>query len=261
MFSFLLSLPRGMLRRMADHIPLDYEPRRPRQRFFTPTMLAGLVILLVALGVVGVGVWTQMVRWQASGNRSWCYRNLRDIGFAVQMYAGDHHGVFPDSLETAFLAEGLSTEVFICPNSSETKASDAAPDAAGATPEQIAAKIHAGGHCSFVYVGANLSTSVVAGSILAFEFPSNHGMDGGYVLYADRHTEFLTLDKLVQLVPALEAGQNPPVFAALTESQAKTLYAQRWLPQLSAMQSGQWEKKVTNQPTTRPAPAIDAAVP
>ena len=132
--------------------------------------------------------------------------------------------------------------------------------ARGPTTQQSAAIIHAGGHCSYIYVGANLTSSSPASCIVAFEFPSNHGMDGGNLLYADLHTEFVTLDKLVQLVPALEAGQNPPKFAILTETQAKTLYAQRWLPQLTAMQSGQWEKKVTNQPTTQPVPAALPAV-
>ena len=210
------------------------------------------ILLLVSL-FGGIQLWSL---WLDAGHPQGtrCYKNLRQIGVAALMYAATHQGVFPDSLETAFLTEGLSAEVFTCPSGPDVKAT-------GATQSQIAANIHAGGHCSYIYVGANLTSSSPATSIVAFDFPTNHAMDGGSVLYADGHTEFVMLDKLVQLVPMLEAGQNPPTFAALSETQAKTLYAQRWLPQLTAMQSGQWEKKVTNQPTTQPVPAARPAVP
>lgn len=124
--------------------------------------------------------------------------------------------------------------------------------ATGQTAGQAAANIHVGGHCSYIYVGANLTSKSADDCILAFEFPSNHGMVGGNVLYADGHICYLALEELVQVVPALEAGQDPPKFVSLTQGQARTLYAQRWVPQLTAMQSGQWEKRVTGQPATRP---------
>jgi hypothetical protein len=233
-----MSMPRGMLRCMPDHVPLDYEPRYSRRRLFTRPVLA-VVLLVVVFG--GVQVWPFLVRAREGCGRTRHTDHLRQIGLAVVLYATDYQGAFPDSLETAFLKESLSAEALICPSSSDTKAT-------GATPAQIAANIHAGGHCSYMYVGANLTSASPGDCVLAFESPANHGMDGGYVLYADAHVTFETLSTLVQLVPALEAGQNPPKLATLTQAQATALYTQRWLPQLPAMQSGQWEKKVTSQP-------------
>ena len=78
-------------------------------------------------------------------------------------------------------------------------------------------------------------------------------MAGANVLYADAHVAFEPLTTVVQLVPELEAGHNPPMIANISQEQAEALYAKTWKPKLTAMKTGVWAASVP-RPTTQPAP-------
>ena len=86
--------------------------------------------------------------------------------------------------------------------------------------------------------------------VVAFELPDNHSGDGGNVLWGDAHVSWEGLGTLVQLVPELEAGRNPPVIVPLTAGQARALYERKWAPKLASMKDGTWAASLP-RPATR----------
>ena len=63
---------------------------------------------------------------------------------------------------------------------------------------------------------------------------------------------FEPLTTVVQLVPELEAGHNPPTIANISQTLAEALYARTWKPKLTAMKTGVWAASLP-RPTTQPA--------
>jgi prepilin-type processing-associated H-X9-DG protein len=204
------------------------------------------------LGIVPVGfVVTFLAAARMAAHeepRADCANNMRQIGLAIAMYCHDNHQQFPSDLATLIPTENLSPKVFVCGQSSDTQAPQAA-------------KLLSGGHCSYVYVGAGMTDAPGAGDVVvAFELPGHHASrsGGGNILYADGHVMWIELEQLVQLVPELEAGHNPPVIVPLSTAQAQTLYSTRWLPKLASICSGTWAAKLPRP--TPPQPSAAAPV-
>ncbi len=125
-----------------------------------------LVELLVVVAIIGLlfGFLTsgvQVARRKASQAK--CANNLRQIGIALQLYAGDHGERFPASLDDLYPSYIDNLETFVCPASGQ-----AAPASASA-----------GGYS---YVGG-LTTSESSTTAIATDAAANHRGDGGNVLY------------------------------------------------------------------------------
>ena len=132
-----------------------------------------------------------------------CASNLRQIGQALLLYANDNKGAYPPKLEVLLTTEDITPEVFICPDASDTPAP-------GATPQQQAAAVSKGGHDSYVYVGANLTNSASASTVVAYEPLTDHANAGSNILWGDGHVSFERSDQAKKIIDQVSAGQNPP---------------------------------------------------
>jgi prepilin-type processing-associated H-X9-DG protein len=163
----------------------------------------GELALLLAFGVMI----PSMCRATEPANRVKCSNNLRQIGIALLMYANNHGGQFPDTLNILLTPdEGaeITSDVFTCPSSSDERAM-------GHTPAEIARNLTAEpGHLSYVYVGADLTNATAtADRIVAYDNPHNH-TDGINFLYGDAHVEFLVRKRADQVIARLGAGRAAP---------------------------------------------------
>ncbi len=118
------------------------------------------------------------------------------------MYSYENQGRYPDQIED-LIFQDLVTDNFICPASADSAA------ATGATTQQTAANIAAGGHLSYVYVARGMTTTAPANAVLAYEALSHHG-DGSNVLFADYHVKLVPASIFRRMISELNTGQNPP---------------------------------------------------
>lgn len=230
---------------MTDPVPLNYQqPMQPRPGW-NPHV--GWILLCLVLGALLV--WflqtPSFVHSGSTRDRTKCANNLRQIGLAITMYCNENKGQYPPDLVQLAAAEQLTAEVFVCPGWSRW------------TPAgQPAAAGPAGTMCRYVYIGAGMTERTAANQVIAFELPENHEKDdsepGGFVLYGDVHVEWHPLAELVQVVPELEAGHNPPVFQPISSRETRKLYEQVWLPKLASIKAGTWAASL-QRPATRPS--------
>ena len=229
---------------MPEPVPLDYEPvttPRPlrRLRTFSLICFGGLtLVFLISTQLPSVNYARE------PANRIKCSNNLRQIGLAIFRYCDDNKQQYPNDVGLLIPTQELNAEVFVCPSSSDTKLQGAST--------QPAALLLSSDHCSYVYVGAGMTSSAGADQVVAFELPDNHSKDGGNVLYGDHYVSWEPFETLVQLVPELEAGRNPPMILPLTAKQAKTMYEQKWVPKLASIKDGTWAASLP-RPSTRPS--------
>ena len=107
-----------------------------------------------------------------------CANNLKQIGLAVHVYAGDHDNLFPDKLRQVTQYVGSQPQLFVCSES-------------GNEPESIETVDE---WTDYGYV-SELTTTSAPNSILAYCHPKNHKGQGGNVLFADGHVEWFNSQK------------------------------------------------------------------
>jgi len=229
---------------MPDPAPLEYQrvTSRPRRTFGILTWLVLPVVVVLLL--YSAGSLTSSSNARAVANRARCANNLRQIGLACMMYCNDSQGQYPGEVGLLVSDKYLRAEVFVCPASGDTRLP--------AATTRPGSALLAGGHCSFVYVGAGKSSATEAGAVVAFDLPDNHAREGGNVLYGDGSVSWERFERLVQLVPELEAGHNSPRFQTLTRGEADAMYQQRWAPKLQQMKNGAWAARLLRV-ATRPS--------
>ena len=172
-----------------------------------------------------------------------CRDRLGMIGQVTWLYAGDHQTSFPPDLQTlARYGESLGVDrllrnAMVCPVSSDSK-------------PHSAASISDPGRCSYIYVGADLSTRSNPKCIVALDDPANHKLEGGNVLFADLHVDYFDLPTIQLILNNLNAGHNPPttLTPTLSQSAAEKDYQTNWKPRMPQLKSGVW-----HIPTTQPA--------
>ena len=131
-----------------------------------------------------------------------CLSNLRQIAQGVQIYANDHRGQFPPTVEALLVEGDLTSDVFVCYATNDTRAD-------GPTTRAIADQFAMPGHMSYVYTGRGLDVRSPPTAVLAYEPPANHQTGGG-VMFSDGHAEWLEATRLTRLIDELNAGHNPP---------------------------------------------------
>jgi prepilin-type processing-associated H-X9-DG protein len=182
--------------------PLGYAPGGERARRWPLVVLPVLATALVVCVAAAV-VLPMHNRTHEHPPRQYCASNLRQIGQGVQMYAIEHGGAFPPDFATLLLTEDLTSDVFVCVATEDTRAE-------GATTRAVAANLTAAaGHVSYVYCGNGLTQQAPANAVVAYEPLSNH-RDGMNVLFADGRVQWLDAKQGQKLIAELAAGNNPP---------------------------------------------------
>jgi len=189
--------------------------RPPWQKRWTASAIVILLMFVAGIAATGIthqSVWLAksdkpMFTWQfrtrAARDRSICLSNVRQIGQAILIYAKEHQGRFPDTLEELILTQDITAECFICPGSDLYKAE-------GKTPEEQARQLH--DHCSFVYHGKDLTTATAGTRPILCEPLTNHEAAGMTILFADGNAEFFSTDKAVEILQRMHkpATQSSP---------------------------------------------------
>ena len=191
---------------------LDYAgPSAARPRRITPPtrlewcVIVGLFLLLVTILMPSLG------RPRINSVRIACAANIRSVGQAIHLYAQDHGGAFPDTLEQVVTSGYIrDPRVLLCPASDDTLA-------ASATAAAPATDLTAGGHLSYIYTGRDLTDRADPATVIAYEYSTNHEDDehrssGGNVLFADGHAGWFGAGELRRLADRFAAGERPVVW-------------------------------------------------
>jgi hypothetical protein len=231
---------------MPQRVPLDNPHAPPTWTRRSKRLCYWLLGALALLAIISL-LAPRIARPREFSNRRTCCRDLSAIGCAIWQYVNDNGHHYPSNF--ADVMRYGPAELFLCPSTCDIKP-------AGDIRQQADALL-AGGHCSYVYVGAKLTAPAAANQVLAFELPDNHSREGGHVLYADvdagwDSARWESFQTLVQLVPELESAHNPPVIRPLTAAQARTMYDQKWLPKLLSIKNGTWAASLP-APATQPS--------
>ena len=177
-------------------------PPRKMRGWVVVAASVGGVALLVALLVLILRPPLNRAREQA--RRVQCAANMRQLGQAMFVYAIGNSGQFPDTLDKVLPFAGAG--VFVCPSCNHTPAP-------GNTPQAQAANLYAGGHLSYVYVGAGLNTNGptvnAPTTVVLYEPLTNHG-DGSNVLYADGSVVFLPRAAALSMIATFPAAATQP---------------------------------------------------
>lgn len=203
-FGFCLPIPSSLLAIIFGIIGLN-KTRDPRVGgkglSIAGICLGGLTLLLVPLMIAILLPSLNRAREQA--NRIKCASNMRQIGQSIAMYANSNSNHFPDKLEDLLQSDpSLDRSVFVCP--SDNKAPPTSTSVQAAQQE-----IASGKNCSYIYVGADLTASATADTVILFEPLSDHGGQGMNVLFADFHVEWLTKSEAQTILNQQAAGTRP----------------------------------------------------
>ncbi len=200
-----------------------WNPSHPQKpwRFKWTAMFLAMVAMMFAAGISVVAITHQTIwlvqtpgRWfvysgMAGANRVKCASNLRQIGKAIQLYANDNGGRYPDSLPVLLVTVDLSAHPLVCP------ASDDEP-ATGTNKEEILKQLTKPGHTSYVYLGKGMTTSTPDDAVVAYEPLQNHDGDGGNVLYADGHAEWCDAKWLAAFITRAQTRPAPTTIHSTT---------------------------------------------
>lgn len=197
----------------ADAAAADPDGVAPWRGRWTASILA-LVVIMFAAGIGATGV-AHQTAWLArseqplfvmsgsrNANRIKCGSNLRQVGQALELHARERGGKLPETLAELLLTQDITREVFCCPSSDDEKAP-------GETPQQQAAAMARGRHCSYVYYGRGRTLPLPPGTPLAAEPLINHDGAGLNVLFASGEVKWLApheAERLLRATPFPSGG-------------------------------------------------------
>jgi prepilin-type processing-associated H-X9-DG protein len=180
-------------------------PKKKLSRTFKFAFGVAVGLFLLACGVGAAVMIPHYNRTRLAAHRNVCASNLRKIGAALERYALDNGGKFPESLAKLMVVEKLDGELFLCPLGGQTVTR-------GETPQARADKLIFGSHLSYAYLGRGMNRRSGAGAgyatVMAYERLSNHG-DGINVLFADGRVAFVPEPQASKMINELQAGKNP----------------------------------------------------
>ena len=229
---------------MGERPVLDYGRPEPKRRpLRTSWLLKVLGMILAAYVLIGIAVLiVDQLAMRQIHDRSGqvhCASNLRQIGQAIQLYTPDNQGLFPPDLQTIARTQQIGLECFVCPSSKDSRANDIK-------------ELNTPSRCSYVYVDSGFSVHSRPDCIVTLEDPANHNLEGGNVLFADYHVEFLDFPTIQHILNELNAGRNPPstLTPTLSQAAAEKDYQTNWKPRMPQLKSGVWHIPTTQGSAT-----------
>ena len=162
-------------------VPLDYTSAPKRSPFRLPGWAKFVALLGVVVFLLGAVLLPNLCAPRETANRVKCAANLKQIGNALQLFAKENAGRYPDQLSELVAAEELSPSMFICP-------SGTAEASVAQTPPLLAADLKSPNHSSYIYLKDNLGK---ADKAMVYESIADHDKDGMNVLFGDFHTEWV----------------------------------------------------------------------
>jgi prepilin-type processing-associated H-X9-DG protein len=151
---------------------------------------------IAILGILGLIAFAACIvtlgRHDDADNRIDCASNMRQIGQAILLYEQQNHGTLPDRLESLFLIDGVSAEIFVCPRYAEKAPTSRPADDLGIVPKNV--------RTNYVYRGAGLTKDSPSQTVVLYEPLINHDDDGSNVLFVDGHVEWSSPKGLAKLL-------------------------------------------------------------
>ncbi|HUW59050.1 MAG TPA: hypothetical protein VMZ92_20605 [Planctomycetota bacterium] len=148
-----------------------------------------IVVIAVLLAVLAVFLWPVRVNGPP-GWQSVCMNNIRQIGFAMLLYAGEHDGRYPESLGVLLKEEPLlSPKTFIC-RASGNKVPVDFPKVRPANPD-LSMLDGVDAWSDYVMV-KGINHAGRKDVIVLYEKPGRHKGDGRHCFFDDGHVERLS---------------------------------------------------------------------
>lgn len=141
-------------------------------------------------------------RARETANRVKCASNMRQIGQAMQLYANEHKGKFPNDFGEMLLTQDVTIEVFTCPSS----AANIPAEVRQMQPQQQAAWVNANAH--YYYLGKGKNNAIDPSRVMIYEKEANHGGDGMNMLFGDGHAEFMSMPAAKKLLAEQGVGKG-----------------------------------------------------
>ena len=132
---------------------------------------------LILMGVVAALILPMLA--QPRCHRIPCSNNLKQIGIALKMYAGDHSEMHPDRLVDLGRYVSYQSKLFVCPPYSRHSGSGTKPGTFETVDDWT----------DYVYVSGFAETNAPS-EILMYCNPENHDGKGAYILFLDGHVEW-----------------------------------------------------------------------
>jgi prepilin-type processing-associated H-X9-DG protein len=189
---------------------LDYQSpdtrRQMRRSIRRRAILRVLPTLLFSGLVIGMAAYLLLPNLNITrepATRIKCAANMRTIGQGILIYANANGGQYPARLESLLLTVDIVPNSFVCPTSG-------GKPAPGKTRAEWAANLSRPGCCSYIYIGNGLTTMATAEQVVLYEPGSNHGGDGGNVLFGDGHVGWYSAAGLAKLMATMPSPAAPP---------------------------------------------------
>jgi prepilin-type processing-associated H-X9-DG protein len=166
-----------------------------------------LLNIFIVVGIASLSLvilTTSLSRRRYSPNRVKCHKQLQAIGQAMLLYANEHNGAYPATVDDLIITQDITPSIFVCP------ASDDVPASNGATLAATAANVAVPGHLSYVILSKGFTDRATPDIVLVYEPLTNHQNTGMHVLFGDSHVEFVQVRKARRIIAELNAGHNPP---------------------------------------------------
>lgn len=169
------------------------------------TSLASLVFMLLLVPMFLAILLPSMSKARELARRSVCAANLGGTGKALAIYAAQYNDVYPSDMDILVTSSLARPSQFLCPS--------AVPDAADTSTynmgQPLPAAIRSQIHSCYIYIPGHTADSDPKDVIL-YEKASNHVEDGGNVLFADLHVQWIEpYSKIEELVARTKAHLAP----------------------------------------------------
>lgn len=175
---------------------------------FPGAMLLSEQTAFMSAGVGSAAIGTSILlpslnRARETANRVKSASNLKQIGVGILLYSNENKNQYPPSLAELVKTQDLPFPIFDNPrggNDLSQPPQDVFNDA-----DRLAQFVVE--NSDYIYVGAGLTNSANAETIVAYENP-DFVDDGINILFADGHVEFLAMDDALQMIEADKAKRG-----------------------------------------------------